>query len=62
MFVAKFLRAPDEVVHGIVSCLAFTTVASYPFKEVQHVNKQEGLAWRSGVFAAIRRGMIQGTR
>eukprot|EP00971_Amphidinium_carterae_P088098 1742868-Amphidinium_carterae.1 len=36
MFVAKYARSPDELVHGIVSSLAFTTVASYPFKEIQH--------------------------
>eukprot|EP00971_Amphidinium_carterae_P193149 3833319-Amphidinium_carterae.1 len=62
MFVAKYTRAPDVLVHDLVGSLSFTTVAPYAFREVQHVNKQEGLAWRSGVFAALRRSMIQGTR
>eukprot|EP00971_Amphidinium_carterae_P312617 6213652-Amphidinium_carterae.2 len=59
MYVARYAQAPDEMVHDMVASLSFATVASYRFREIQHVNKQEGLAWRSGIFAAIRRGMIQ---
>eukprot|EP00971_Amphidinium_carterae_P020897 412216-Amphidinium_carterae.1 len=62
MYVAKYKQVPDEFLHDVVACLPFVTVASYEFREVQHVNKQEGLAWRSGIFAALRRGLIQGSR
>eukprot|EP00971_Amphidinium_carterae_P203742 4043333-Amphidinium_carterae.1 len=62
MFVAKYTQTPDDLVHAVVACLSFSTVTSFRFREIQHVNKQEGLAWRSGIFAAIRRGLIQGSR
>eukprot|EP00971_Amphidinium_carterae_P194167 3853009-Amphidinium_carterae.1 len=62
MYVARYVHTPDEFLHDLVASLRFSTVASYKFREIQHVNKQEGLAWRSGVFAALRRGMIQGSR
>eukprot|EP00971_Amphidinium_carterae_P269424 5344882-Amphidinium_carterae.1 len=61
MFVAKYSQSPDDLLHDIVASLSFTTVTSFASREVQHVNKQEGLAWHSGIFAALRRRLIQGS-
>ena len=62
MYMIKHIFQDDPVLSQLVATLPFKVVSSFGFKDVNHVNKQELLAWRTGLFAALKRHLIQGSR